>query len=171
MCVRFGNMITRHAIRADLPAMTEIYNFYVLDGAVTFDIEPRTVADRSEWFDTFSADSPYQLLVVEEAGTVVGFAGSQRFKTRAAYRTSIETTIYLTANTQRRGVGTLLYSALFSAIAPFDLHRAYAGVTLPNDASVALHRKFGFTPIGVYKEVGRKFGRYWDVQWFEKALN
>jgi phosphinothricin acetyltransferase len=68
-------------------------------------------------------------------------------------------------------VGTALYAALFAALAEEDLHRAYAGVTLPNIASVALHRKIGFRSIGAFREVGRKFGTYWDVEWFEKPLD
>ena len=67
-------------------------------------------------------------------------------------------------------VGTRLYTALFACLKGEDLHRAYAGIVLPNPASLALHARFGFEPIGVYREVGRKFGRYWDVQWFERSL-
>jgi phosphinothricin acetyltransferase len=85
--------------------------------------------------------------------------------------TSVETSIYLAPEATGRGMGTDLYAALFAALAEEDLHRAYAGVTLPNTASVALHRKFGFRSIGVYREVGRKFGKYWDVEWFEKPLD
>jgi phosphinothricin acetyltransferase len=70
----------------------------------------------------------------------------------------------------RRGVGRALYDALFEALETEDVHRAYAGITLPNDASVGLHERFGFRPVGVFDEVGRKFGRYWSVGWYEKDL-
>ena len=72
--------------------------------------------------------------------------------------------------TKSQGIGTQLYSALFNALAEEDVHRAYAGITLPNEASVAVHKKFGFQSVGIYHEVGRKFDKYWDVEWFEKAL-
>ena len=78
--------------------------------------------------------------------------------------------IYLAPDALGRGIGSRLYEELFTAIAGEDVHRAYAGITLPNPGSVALHEKFGFQSIGVYHEVGRKFGRYWDVEWFEREL-
>jgi phosphinothricin acetyltransferase len=97
-------------------------------------------------------------LIAETDGLVVGYATSSRFRPKAAYQTSVETTIYLAPEATGRGLGTALYAALFAALAEEDLHRAYAGVTLPNTASVALHRKVGFRSLEVYCEVGRKFG-------------
>jgi phosphinothricin acetyltransferase len=93
-----------------------------------------------------------------------------RFRYKPAYSTSVETSIYLAQADLGRGIGVPLYSALLEALRSEDLHRAYAGVTLPNPASIALHERLGFHRIGVFQEVGRKFGRYWDVMWLERDL-
>jgi phosphinothricin acetyltransferase len=161
----------RFARASDLERLTEIYNDYVMNTPITFDLEPFSVAERGEWFRHYSASGPHRLLIAETDGVVVGYVTSSRFRPKAAYETSVETSIYLAPEATGRGLGTALYTALFTALAEGDLHRAYAGVTLPNTASIALHRKVGFRSIGVYHEVGRKFGKYWDVEWFEKPLD
>jgi phosphinothricin acetyltransferase len=161
----------RVARASDLALLTEIYNYYVMHTPMTFDLEPFSVAERGEWFRHYSASGPHRLLIAETDGLVVGYVTSSRFRPKAAYETSVETSIYLAPEATGRGMGTALYAALFAALAEEDLHRAYAGVTLPNTASIALHRKVGFRSIGVYREVGRKFGKYWDVEWFEKPLD
>ncbi|MFQ5843947.1 MAG: GNAT family N-acetyltransferase, partial [Planctomycetota bacterium] len=102
---------------------------------------------------------------------VVGYACSTPFRPKPAYRTSVETTVYVAPAATGRGVGGRLYQALFDALAGEELHRAYAGIVPPNPASVALHRRFGFHEVGVAREVGHKLGRYWDVAWFEKGLD
>jgi len=160
----------RSAARTDLPRLTEIYNHYVINTPVTFDLDPKTVESRAAWFEQFAVTGRYRLLVAEENGLVVGYAGTTRFRPKAAYDTTVETTIYCSSNTIGKGTGSRLYSALFEAIRGEDIHRIVAGYTLPNAASAALHQRFGFKPIGVFTEVGRKFGRYWDVAWNERAL-
>jgi phosphinothricin acetyltransferase len=161
----------RSARESDLERLTQIYNYYVINTPITFDLEPLSVAERCEWFRHYSASGPHRLLIAETDGLVVGYVTSSRFRPKAAYETSVETSIYLAPEATGRGMGTDLYAALFTALAEEDVHRAYAGVTLPNTASTALHRKVGFRSIGVYREVGRKFGKYWDVEWFEKPLD
>jgi phosphinothricin acetyltransferase len=161
----------RLARESDLERLTEIYNYYVMNTPITFDLHPFSVAERCEWFRHYSASGRHRLLVAETDGLVAGYVTSSRFRPKAAYEASVETTIYLAPEATGRGMGTDLYTALFAALAEEDLHRAYAGVTLPNPASTALHRKVGFRSIGVYREVGRKFGKYWDVEWFEKPLD
>jgi phosphinothricin acetyltransferase len=101
---------------------------------------------------------------------VTGYVASLPYRAKAAYETSIQTSIYLAPAAVGRGIGSVLYRALFAAIAGEDLHRAYAGITMPNDASVALHERFGFRAMGYSTQVGRKFGRYWDVALYEKPL-
>jgi phosphinothricin acetyltransferase len=101
---------------------------------------------------------------------VLGFATSSQLFPRRAYETSVTTSVYCDPDATGRGVGSALYDSLFASIAGEDIHRAYAGITMPNDASVALHEKFGFRQAGYYREQGRKFERYWDVAWFEKDL-
>ncbi len=163
-------LTVRAARETDLPALTDIYNYYIRESPATFDIVPATPENRREWFHHYSQTGPHRLLVAVRGDEVAGYASSSVFRPKPAYLTSVETSIYVHPDRRGRQVGSLLYTELFRALAGEDLHRAYAGVTLPNDASVALHRKFGFQEVGVYREVGRKFGQYWSVAWFEKAL-
>lgn len=161
---------TRPATIDDLPRITEIYNHYIVNTPITFDLEPYSVDARRPWFDQFAPAGWHRLFVAEHAGIVIGYAGSHQFRTKAAYDTTVETTIYCDPQAAGHGVGTALYAALFDAVAGQDLHVAIAGITLPNDASVALHERFGFVRAGVMHAVGRKFDRYWDVLWMEKPL-
>ncbi|MDX1508792.1 MAG: GNAT family N-acetyltransferase, partial [Woeseiaceae bacterium] len=124
------------------------------------------------WFDAYSADGPYRLLVADTGDAVIGYASSSRFKTRDAYRTSVETTIYVHPDATGTGIGNRLYGELLARLRADDrLHRAYAGIALPNDASIALHESLGFHLAGTYREVGYKFDRYWDVAWYECDLD
>jgi phosphinothricin acetyltransferase len=163
-------MVVRPARAEDLAGLTEIYNHFVVSSHVTFDVEPFTADGRREWFSHYAEDGPFRLLVAEAGGTVRGYATSSPFRTRPAYRTSVETSVYCRPDATGVGLGTRLYQRLFEGIAGLDLHRAYAGITLPNEASLALHRRFGFREVGTFREVGFKFGRYWDVLWLEKPL-
>jgi phosphinothricin acetyltransferase len=165
-----SEIVIRPAARGDLPRLTEIYNYYVINTPVTFDIEPYTVEKRATWFDQFGATGRHRLTVGEENGVVLGYAGTTQFRVKAAYDTTIETTIYCDQQAIGKRIGSLLYGALFDAIRGEDIHRIVAGYTLPNDASAALHARCGFKPVGIYTEVGRKFGSYWDVQWTERPL-
>ena len=165
------NVTIRPATEVDLARLTEIYNYYIINTPITFDLEPFSAEERWAWFREHSPSGPHRLLVADVEGTVAGYVTSSLFRPKAAYQTSVETSIYLTQETKSRGIGTKLYSALFDALADEDVHRVYAGITLPNEASIAVHKKFGFRSVGVYHEVGRKFDKYWDVQWFEKVLD
>jgi phosphinothricin acetyltransferase len=165
-----SNLIVRPATVEDLPRLTEIYNYYVVNSPATFDLEPYTVEGRRPWFLQFGLAGRHRLVVVEENGLVLGYAGTIRFRPKAAYDTTVETTIYCSHDNTRKGLGTMLYSALFEAIANEDIHRIVAGFTLPNPASRALHERLGFKLVGIFHEVGRKFGRYHDVAWNERPL-
>ncbi len=160
----------RAATIDDLAGITDIYNYYVRETAITFDLEPFAFAEREPWFAQFSNEGRHRIIVLEDDGVIQGYASSGRFRTKDAYLTSVETSVYLRPEQTSKGLGTDLYRALFRLIEDEDIHRAYGGITLPNDASVALHRKFGFKESGVTREVGRKFDRYWDVAWLEKEL-
>ena len=160
----------RTAVVSDLEALTAIYNHYVRETPVTFDLEPFGVDARRSWFDDFGVKGRYRLLVAEEAGVLLGYACSHRFRGKAAYDRSVETTIYLDHEATGKGVGRCLYEALFEELASEDVHLALAGITLPNPASQALHLRLGFEPVGAFKEVGYKFGRYWDVVWMQKPV-
>jgi len=161
----------RPAIRADLSRLTEIYNYYVVNTPVTFDVEPYIVEQRETWFSQFRASGRYRLLVAEENGLVLGYVGTTRFRPKAAYETTVETTIYCAQEAVDKGIGSRLYAALFEALKGEDIRRIVAGYTLPNPASAALHERFGFKTVGIFTENGRKFGRYWDVAWNERPAN
>jgi phosphinothricin acetyltransferase len=163
-------LIIRGIEQGDLPALLEIYNHYVLNTPITFDIEPRTLEQRQAWFDSFAPAGRYRCFVAVNDGRVLGWASSHRYNDRAAYDTTISASIYLAPEACGQGLGRRLYATLFEALAIEDIHRIFGGITLPNQASVGLHRSFGFEPVGVYREVGRKFGRFWDVAAWLKAL-
>lgn len=166
-----SEILIRRAERADLPALRDIYNYYAIHTPVNFDIEPRTLAERQAWFAQFASSGRYQCFVAEEGGHVVAYAGSTRFKEKAAYQTTIEMTIYCAPDRGGKGIGRKLYTRLFDALKGEDIHRAYAGVTLPNEGSVRIHEAFGFRHVGTYAEVGRKFGKYWDVGLYLRNMN
>jgi phosphinothricin acetyltransferase len=155
--------------RGDLARITEIYNYYVLNTPVTFDVEAYTVERREAWLAQFGVTGRYRLLVAEENGIVMGYAGTTLFRPKAAYETTVETTIYCAREAVGKGIGRRLYAELFDTLKGEDIHRFVAGYGLPNAASEALHREFGFKVVGVFSENGRKFGKYWDVCWVERA--
>jgi phosphinothricin acetyltransferase len=155
---------------SDLQTLTRIYNHYIAETPITFDVEPYTEEKRRPWIEQFAHDGPRQCFVAEIDGTACGWASTGPFRPKAAYDQSVEVSVYLAPEITRRGLGTALYEALFDGLSGAVLHRALAGITLPNPTSVALHARFGFTSVGTFREVGFKFGRYWDVEWFEKAL-
>jgi len=165
-----GGLVIRPAQETDLPRLTEIYNYYIRETAVTFEVEAYSVEQRKPWLAQFGETGRYRILVAERDGSVVGWANSRRFHERAAYAPTVESSIYLDPAARGQRIGTQLYGALFDLLRGEDLHRAIGGITLPNHASVALHRRLGFTPVGVMREVGRKFDRWWDVGWFQKDL-
>ena len=166
-----SDIVIRRAEAADLSALLDIYNFYVLNTPITFDIEPRTLAQRQDWLEQFGDRGRYQCFAAILGNKPIGWACSAKFKDKAAYETSIETSVYCAPGYTGRGLGRRLYEMLFEALRAEDAHRAYAGITLPNDASIRLHSAMGFCPIGTQCQVGRKFGRFWDVTLYEREMN
>lgn len=165
-----ARLTVRAASAHDLGAINDIYNHYVLQEHFTFDVEPISIEARREWFAHYSTVGRHHVLVAVSDEAVVGFATSSRFRPKPAHETSVETSIYLAAEMVARGAGTRLYEQLFKLLEDEDVHRAYAGISLPNPASIALHERFGFKRVAHFTEQGRKFGRYWDVAWYEKPL-
>ncbi len=165
-------MKVRPAVEADLPALTEIYNHYVIHTPITFDTHPFTPDARRRWFDDHTTGGPRIRLLVaaDDSNRVAGYATTSRFRPKDAYDTTVESSIYCSAACVGRGLGTLLYTEMFNSLAAEDINRIVAGMTIPNEASLALHRRFGFRSVGVFSAVGRKFDRYWDVEWFERPL-
>ena len=160
----------RPAGEEDLEAINDIYNHYVAESHFTFDVEPVDMGFRREWFGHYGVDGRYRLFVALDEDQVIGYASSSRFRPKPGYETSVETSIYLAPDAIGKGAGSRLYETLFKSLEGEDLHRAYAGIALPNPPSIALHERFGFKRVAHYTEQGRKFGRYWDVAWFEKPL-
>ncbi len=154
----------------DLDAISEIYGHYVRTSAISFDLEVPSAAWRREWFSRFDTQGPHRLLVARDDGRAIAYAASVSYRPRAAYAPSVETSVYVAPSHVGRGLGSALYEALLAELEHEDVHRAYAGIAMPNPASVSLHERFGFRRAGYYTEQGRKFGRYWDVAWYERSF-
>ena len=164
------NIAIRRIEARDIASLLDIYNHYVATTHISFDVEPRTLEQRRAWFESFAETGRHQCFVADCDGTAIGWASSGRFKDRAAYDTSVETSVYLASGEGGKGLGRRLYQTLFDALAREDVHRCFGGIALPNEASIGVHRAMGFHHVGTYTAVGRKFGKFWDVAWYEKAL-
>ena len=160
----------RPATDGDLEAINDLYNHYVRESHCTFDLEPLGMDFRREWFTHYAGEGRHRLFVAVDSDRVVGYASSSRFRPKAGYATSVETSVYVAEEAQGKGAATRLYETLFDALSSVDVHRAYAGIALPNPPSIALHERFGFKRVALFTEQGRKFDRYWDVAWYEKPL-
>jgi phosphinothricin acetyltransferase len=158
----------REATEDDAPAIAGIYAPYCAATPISFEIEPPSADEIRGRIAKVLPDYPW--LVCELDGRVIGYAYGGRHHERAAYRWAVNVAIYLDGECHRRGIGRALYSALFSMLTAQGYYTAYAGITLPNDASFGLHRAMGFEPVGVYHGAGYKLGRWHDVIWLEKAL-
>jgi len=164
-------MLIIDAERHHLPAITKIFNYYILHTNARFETSPFSLEDRLQWFSQFAAGSRYQLLVAVEDGEVKGFTGSQPYRTGPAFCQTVETTIYLAPDWARRGVGSQLYARLFDLLAEQELHLAVAGIALPNAGSTALHENFNFQRVGVFGEYAIKNGQYISTLWMQKRLS
>ncbi len=154
----------------DLRAIVGILNYLAASSKAHFDTRPVTVAERRDWFGQFSATGPYRLLVAWDGDEVLGYACSQRYRDHEAFRETVEVSIALDASSRGQAVGTALYRALFDSLAlEPSIHVALAGIALPNDASIALHRKFGFTEVGTFREYAIKSGQYISSVWMQRV--
>lgn len=160
--------MVRIATAADAVPVCEIYNHYIVQTVVTFEEEPLSVESMARRMEGVLRDFPW--LVWEEGGEVLGYAYAAHWHERSAYRHSAETTIYLRPDVVGRRIGLGLYEALLSNLRTRRLHAVIGGIALPNPASVALHEKLGFRPIGTLKEVGWKFERWIDVGYWQLVL-
>ena len=163
-------MIIREARLADAAEMNRIYNPFILETAATFETAAITEGERRRWLEERFSNPRCPVVVADSVAGLAGFANASPFDPRAAYETSVKVSVFVAPDAQGQGVGAGLYASLFKVLAGADLHRAYAGIVAPNPASVALHQRFGFRHVATYDEVGRKFGRYYSVMWFEKRL-
>lgn len=159
----------RQADPADAPQLAAIYAPYVNDTAISFELLPpdadifaRRIRQALRDGDWLVADGP--------GGDTLGYACAQPYRPRAAYRWTVETSAYIAAGAKRHGIGRALYQALFKRLSEQGFCTAMAAVTLPNPASVAFHQQLGFAQVGQFHRVGRKFGRWHDVAWFQHFL-
>jgi phosphinothricin acetyltransferase len=152
----------------DAAAIAAIYAPEVHSGVVSFEAEPPSAEEMRRRIEEGAREYPW--LVAERDGAVAGYAYGSRHRGRAAYRWTVEVTVYVDAARRRSGVGRELYEALLPLLARQRLHLAVAGITLPNAGSVALHEAVGFKPVGVYPEIGHKFGAWHDVGWWQALL-
>jgi phosphinothricin acetyltransferase len=167
--VTASDWVVRSAIPAqDAAACAEIYAPFVRDSVVSFEEEAPTAAEIEGRIRSTQATHPW--LVLEDAGVVVGYAYASPHRTRASYRWAADVTVYIGPSHRGLGVGRQLYTELLDRLRAQRFQVACAGVTLPNDASVGLHRAMGFEPVGVYKRIGWKAGAWHDVIWMELEL-
>jgi phosphinothricin acetyltransferase len=157
----------RAAGAAAADAIAAVYASYVVDGYASFEHEPPSAVEIE---GRMSARPRLPWLVAVESGRVLGFAYASRHAARAAYRWSVDCSVYLSADARRRGIGRALYERLIPEIRALGYVSAYAGIALPNPSSVALHEAVGFEPVGVYRDVGFKLGEWRDVGWWQLPL-
>lgn len=158
----------RPAALGDLPAIREIYNHYVLTSTCTFQLEPDTDAERLAWFREHGDRHP--VLVAETSGDVVGWGSLSPWNKRAAYARSVEASVYVRADWQRRGLGKALLEALIERARAVGHHVVIGGACTEQTGSVALQESLGFERVACFRQVGHKFGRWLDVAYFQIVL-
>lgn len=159
----------RLVVEADAPAIHEIYTPYVLNTPISFELEPPTVEQIAGRIHKYTVKYPW-LVFEDDNGTVAGYAYTSAHRERVAYQWSVDVAIYVRPDTQRKGIGRRLYTPLFDMVRLQGYVNAYAGIALPNDASVGVHEAMGFVPVGIYRNVGFKLGKWHDVGWWSLAL-
>jgi len=158
----------RPATLTDAARCAEIYAPYVTDTWVSFERDPPDAAEMARRIADYGTSHGW--LVAEVKGKIAGYAYGSPHRTREAYATSADVTVYVDAAFARAGIGRQLYDALFPILKNRDVHAIFAGIALPNDASIGLHEAMGFTPIGIYREVGWKMRGWRDVGWWQRLL-
>ncbi|MGH8372020.1 MAG: arsinothricin resistance N-acetyltransferase ArsN1 family B [Gammaproteobacteria bacterium] len=161
-------MHIRTARPEDVPAINAIYRSFVTDSCVSFEMQPPSDADMAQRIAKTLQQLPW--LVSVDGDKLLGYAYASRYRERSAYQWAAETTVYVSPHAQRCGIGRALYQDLFALLREQGYFTAYAGITLPNPASVGLHEALGFVPVGVYRNAGYKFGIWCHVGWWQRAL-
>ncbi len=154
---------------ADAGQLREIRNHYIRHTVVTFDLEPESEGDTRAWIAAHPAESAHPIVVLEDEGALLGYASAGPLRSKPAYAYAVETSVYTSPESIGRGLGRALYQELFRVLQG-RVHRAYACIALPHAPSIRLHQDFGFTECGEWNQAGRKFGRWIDVLWMERAL-
>jgi phosphinothricin acetyltransferase len=166
--------MSAHVVRAALPGdaagIAAVYNHYVLHDHATFETEPVAAADMAARLRAV-ADAGLPWLVADAAGAIAGYAYATPWRARAAYRRSVEISVYVAPATTGRGFGRALYQHLLEDLRSWGAHAVIGGIALPNAASVALHERLGFVQVASFREVGHKFGRWIDVGYWQRLLD
>jgi len=153
----------------DVPAILAIYEPYILNTAITFEYETIGIETFQKRMETVQKQFPW--LVYEQEGKVIGYAYCSRFKERAAFDWDCECSVYIDEKAHRKGIATALYTKLFELMQKQGYYNIYALITYSHESSVSLHRKFGFTDVGIYKKTGYKMGKWWDLLVMEKRIH
>jgi phosphinothricin acetyltransferase len=160
----------RLATAADLPAINDIYNYYVPRSTCTYQLEDETLEARQAWFLDHPADKyPVTVAILDQA--VVGWGSLSKFRPRAAYAPTVEASVYIRCDMHRRGVGRAILMDLVERARAAGFHSIMGGASADQTASVALQKSLGFEPVGLLREVGYKFGRWLDVIYLQKMLS
>lgn len=160
--------MVREVTLDDSNQLCEIYNYYILNTIATFEINPIDNAEMQNRIKNIKSKFPF--IVYEEKGKILGYAYSTDWKTRSAYKFTVESSIYLKNSEIGKGLGFILYSELINLLKKIDIHSVIGGIALPNLVSIALHEKFGFEKIAHFKEVGFKFNKWVDVAYWELII-
>ena len=160
--------VVREFAEADVAPANALTNHFIRETPIHFGTLPATDEDFAAVWAKGRARYPW--LAAERGGRFAGYCKAGLWRERDAYARTVETGIYVTRDAQGRGVGRALYEALFARLRDAGFHAAVAGITLPNDPSVRLHESVGFTPVGVFREVGRKFDAWHDVGFWQAML-
>jgi phosphinothricin acetyltransferase len=159
----------RPALEQDLEAMLEIYNDVIVNTTAVYDYQPHTLEMRRQWFRIKEAQG-FPVFVAEEDGKVVGFSSIGPFRAWAAYKYSVENSVYVAVDQRGKGIGKLLIAPLVDASVQLNMHTIIAGIDATNEASIMLHRSFGFKEVAHFKQVGYKFGRWLDLTFMQLLL-
>lgn len=159
-------MIVRKADFEDSVQIAEIYNYYIENSHATFEVEILSSSEMENRIrETFAGKYPF--FICEESDEIIGYAYGRQFRPRRAYLHTVETSVYIKNGWHGKSIGTMLYEKLFEEIFKMDIHAIIGGISLPNEASVKLHEKFGFEKVAHFREVGFKFGQWIDVGYWE----
>jgi phosphinothricin acetyltransferase len=163
-------MITiRYATENDLQATLDIYNEIIANSTAIFQYEPQTMEMRKAWFAE-KKEKNYPVFVAEENNMIVGFSTFGQFRNWQAYQYSVENSVYVKANCRGRGIGKLLLQPLIDAAKQMQVHTIIAGIVAGNEASLVLHKQFGFVEVACFKEVGYKFNKWLDLKFLQLMI-
>ncbi len=163
-------MMIRSVTNEDATSIADIYNYYVTDTVITFETQAITAEDMLQRIVKIQSDNLPWLVAEDNKGKVIGYAYASKWRERFAYRFSVEVTVYLAPNSSGKGIGAKLYQALFAQLKQRSIHSVIGGITLPNQASIALHEKFGLEKVAHFKDVGYKFDQWLDVGYWQGML-